>query len=72
LAKKNNTNKKNNDKNTTTVFIGLNKQYITQERRKGSVTEERIKNYIPKQIYFYVNDENVMTLECFNVETNAV
>jgi hypothetical protein len=29
-------------------------------------------SYVPKQMYFNMNDENVMTLECFNMETNAV
>jgi hypothetical protein len=43
--------------------------YRKPGRRKGWVAQ---KYYVPKQMYFNVNDENVMTLEYFNVETIAV
>lgn len=34
--------------------------------------QKRIKSYVPKQMYFNVNDENVVTSEILNVETNSV
>jgi hypothetical protein len=66
--------KNNNDNNTTPVFIGLNEttQQIRTQEEEGSAT--KIMSDVLKQMYAYfiVNDENALTLEYFNLTTNAV
>jgi hypothetical protein len=54
------------------IFIGLNKATQKHWRREKKTTQEKIKSYVPKQTYFSVNDENVITLEYFNVRANAL
>jgi hypothetical protein len=67
----NNGGLKNNNDNITPIFIGLNKTTQKHGCHKGRVTQRKINSYVPKQMYINVNDENVMTLECFNMGTNA-
>jgi hypothetical protein len=62
----------NNDNNTTPIFIGLHKTTQKHGRRKTKVVQEKIKRDVLRQMYFNVNDENAVTLEYFNLRTNAV
>jgi hypothetical protein len=58
---------KNNNNNITPIFMGLNK--TTQ---KTQTQEEKLKSGVLKQMYFNVNDGDAITLEYFNLRTNAV
>jgi hypothetical protein len=55
------------------VFKGLGLNKTTQKHGCcKKVVQEEIESDVLKQIYFNVNDENAITLECFNLRTNAV
>jgi hypothetical protein len=48
------------------------KHYRKHGRHKGMVAQERIKIYVPKQMYFKVNDENATAFKYFDLRTSAV
>jgi hypothetical protein len=66
--------KNNSDNIITQIFIGLNK---TKQHKKHGCCKmktvlENVKGNVLKQMYFNVNDKTAITLEYFNLRTNAV
>jgi hypothetical protein len=67
----NGAHKNNNDNNTTPIFRGLHKTTQKNRRRNRKVAQEKIKSDVLRQMYLNVNNENAITLDYFNLRTNA-
>jgi hypothetical protein len=62
---------KNNNNNTTPMFVGLNNTKKTRMPQEKKKAQERIKSYVLKQMYFSL-DKNAIALKYYDLRTSAV